>query len=264
MLAGIRQTTAGLLLTAFFLLKGYKLPDKIVLSRLFVIGVMMLCLSNGLITWAMQYIPSGLCAIIVATVPIWITIFSYFLVERSRLSVLLLVGMLVGFLGVGGIFYDYLASLMNPEFRLGIILTLIACVSWALGSVLTTRWALKVNFLYGAGFQMLFSGIVMVITALLMGHPFPSSGEGIELWGSLLYLIFIGSILGYSAYVFVLNNLPPSLASVYAYINPIVAVLLGWLILKEHINWITAISSLVTLIGVYIVKLAVNRNKQVA
>jgi drug/metabolite transporter (DMT)-like permease len=104
----------------------------------------------------------------------------------------------------------------------------------------------------------------MVITALLMGHSFPSSGEGIELWGSLLYLIFIGSILGYSAYVFVLNNLPPSLASVYAYINPIVAVLLGWLILKEHINWITVISSLVTLTGVYIVKLAVNRNKQVA
>jgi len=264
MLAGLRQSTAGILLTAFFLLKGYKLPDKIVLSRLFVIGVMMLCLSNGLITWAMQYIPSGLCAIIVATVPIWITIFSYFLVEKSRLSLLLLAGMLIGFLGVGGIFYDYLASLMNPEFRLGIILTLIACVSWALGSVLTTRWALKVNFLYGAGFQMLFSGIVMVITALLMGHPFPSGGEGIELWGSLLYLIFIGSILGYSAYVFVLNSLPPSLASVYAYINPIVAVVLGWLVLKEHINWITVISSLVTLTGVYIVKLAVSRNKQIA
>jgi drug/metabolite transporter (DMT)-like permease len=261
MLAGLRQTIAGTILTAFFLLKGYKLPDKIILSRLFIIGVMMLCLSNGLITWAMQYIPSGLCAIIVATVPIWITIFSYFLVERSRLSVLLLAGMLIGFLGVGGIFYDYLASLMNPDFRLGIILTLIACISWALGSVLTTRWALKVNFLYGAGFQMLFSGIVMVITALLMGHSFPTSGDGIELWGSLLYLIFIGSILGYSAYVFVLNTLPPSLASVYAYINPIVAVLLGWLILKEHINWITGVSSMVTLAGVYIVKLAVNRNK---
>jgi drug/metabolite transporter (DMT)-like permease len=261
MLAGLRQSVAGILLTGFFLLKGYKLPDKIILSRLFLIGVMMLCLSNGLITWAMQYIPSGLCAIIVATVPIWITIFSYFLVAGNRLSVLLIAGMFIGFLGVGGIFYDYLPSLMNPDFRLGIILTLIACVSWGLGSVLTTRWALKVNFLYGAGFQMLFSGIVMVITAMLMGKPFPDAGNGIELWGSLLYLIFIGSILGYSAYVFVLNNLPPSLASVYAYINPIVAVLLGWLILKEHLNWITCISCLVTLGGVYIVKYAVSRNK---
>lgn len=250
MLAGLRQTMAGMLLTAFFLLKGYKLPDKMVLSRLFVIGVVMLCFSNGLLTWAMQYIPSGLGAIIAATVPIWITIFSYFLVQRNRFSVLLIAGMLIGFIGVGGIFYDYLSSLVNPDFQFGILLSLIACICWALGSVLTARWALKVNFLYGAGFQMLFSGIVMICTAFLMGETIHLSGFNGELWGSLLYLIFAGSILSYSAYVFVLNNLPPSLASVYAYINPIVAVLLGWLILKEHLNWITAISCLVTLVGV--------------
>jgi drug/metabolite transporter (DMT)-like permease len=262
MLAGLRQTTAGILLTAFFLLKGYQLPEKKVLSRLFVIGVMMLALSNGLITWALQYLPSGLCAIIVATVPIWITIFSYFLVKRNAFSVLLITGMLVGLAGVVGIFYDYLGDLTNPSFRFGIILTLIACVSWALGSVLTARWALKVNFLYGAGFQMLFSGIVMIITATLMGQSLPASGFNIELWGSLLYLILIGSILGYSSYVFVLNNLPPSLASVYAYINPIVAVLLGWLILKEHLNWITGISCLITIGGVYIVNMAVSKTKK--
>jgi len=262
MLAGIRQTIAGMLLTSFFLLKGYKFPEKFVLSRLFVIGVMMLCLSNGLITWAMQYIPSGLCAIIVATVPIWITIFSYFLVQRTKFTIMLIAGMLIGLLGVGGIFYDYLSSLTNPDFRLGIFLTLIACISWAIGSVLTARWALKINFLYGAGFQMLFSGIVMTIVATMMGQSLPLDGFNIELWGSLLYLIFIGSILGYSSYVFVLNNLPPSLASVYAYINPIVAVLLGWLILQEHLNWVTGLSCLVTLGGVYMVNRAVNKNKQ--
>jgi drug/metabolite transporter (DMT)-like permease len=262
MLAGIRQTIAGILLTSFFLLRGYKFPEKVVLSRLFVIGVMMLCLSNGLITWAMQYIPSGLCAIIVATVPIWITIFSYFLVQRTKFTIMLVTGMLIGLLGVGGIFYDYLGSLTNPEFRFGIFLTLVACISWAIGSVLTARWALKVNFLYGAGFQMLFSGIVMMIVATMMGQSLPLGGFNIELWGSLLYLIFIGSILGYSSYVFVLNNLPPSLASVYAYINPIVAVLLGWLILQEHLNWVTGISCMVTLGGVYMVNRAVNKNKQ--
>ncbi|MVT08248.1 EamA family transporter [Chitinophaga tropicalis] len=262
MLAGVRQTIAGILLTSFFLLKGYKLPDKIILSRLFIIGVMMLCLSNGLLTWALQYIPSGLCAIIVATVPIWITFFSYFLVQRNRFSLLLIAGMAIGLLGVGGIFYDYLANMMNPEFRFGIFLSLIACISWALGSVLTARWALKVNFLYGAGFQMLFSGIVMVIAAVFMGQSFPAAALNLELWGSLLYLILFGSILGYSAYVFVLNNLPPSLASVYAYINPIVAVLLGWLILKEHLNWTTGIFCMVTLAGVFIVNRAVIINKR--
>lgn len=264
MLAGIRQSVAGLLLTSFFLLRGYKFPEKIILSRLFVIGVMMLCLSNGLITWAMQYIPSGLCAIIVATVPIWITIFSYFLVQRTKFTILLVTGMLVGLLGVGGIFYDYLSSLTNPDFRFGILLTLIACISWAIGSVLTARWALKINFLYGAGFQMLFSGVVMTVVATLMGQSLPLDGFNIELWGSLVYLIFIGSILGYSSYVFVLNNLPPSLASVYAYINPIVAVLLGWLILQEHLNWVTGVSCLITLGGVYMVNRAARGGKKEA
>lgn len=262
MLAGIRQTAAGIILITYFLLKGYRLPDKIVLSRLFVIGIMMLCLSNGLLTWAMQYIPSGLCAIVVATVPIWITIFSYFMVKRTRLTPLLIIGMLIGLSGVGGIFYNYLSSLTDPEFRLGILLSVIACISWAIGSVLTARWALKVNFLYGAGFQMFFSGIVMLITVSIMGYSITASTMNLELWESLLYLIFVGSIVGYSSYVFALNNLPTSLASVYAYINPIVAVTLGWLILKEQLNWTTALSCLVTLTGVYLVNVSVNRNKK--
>ena len=223
MLAGLRQTSAGLILTAFFLLKGYKLPQLPVLSRLFVIGVIMLCGSNGLMTWAMQYIPSGLGAIIAATVPIWVTIFSFFLVQRTRISWQLVTGMIIGLLGIGGIFYDNLAHLMEPEYRFGVLLITAACVFWALGSVLTAKWALGINYLYGAGYQMLFSGIVMLVIAGLMGQHLNVGSFTGELWGSLLYLVFIGSLLSYSAYVFALNNLPPSLVSVYAYINPIVA-----------------------------------------
>ena len=108
---------------------------------------------------------------------------------------------------------------------------------------------------------MLFSGIVMLVITLVTGEFRHAEFTG-ELWGSLLYLIFFGSILGYSAYVYTLNNLPPSLASVYAYINPIVAVLLGWMILNEQLNWITALSCLVTLTGVYMVNTAVNKSKE--
>ncbi|HEU4555136.1 MAG TPA: EamA family transporter [Chitinophaga sp.] len=261
MLSGIRQGAAGMLLVGFFLLKGYKLPGKAVLSRLFMIGMLMLVGANGLLTWALQYIPSGLGAIIAATVPIWMTIFSFFLVQqKSRVSPLLVAGMLIGFIGVAGIFSDYLADLVNPDFRFGIMLVLISCLSWSMGSVLTAKWALEVNYLYGAGFEMLFSGITMLVISFITGEFHRAEFTG-ELWGSLLYLIFFGSILGYSAYVYTLNNLPPSLASVYAYINPIVAVLLGWLILNEQLNWITALSCLVTLLGVYMVNTAVNKNK---
>lgn len=261
MLAGLRQTAAGVILTAFFLIKGYKLPQVPVLSRLFVIGVIMLCGSNGLMTWAMQYIPSGLGAIIAATVPIWITIFSFFLVQKTRISYQLVIGMLIGLAGIGGIFYNNLAHLMEPEYRFGVMLITLACVFWALGSVLTAKWALGINYLYGAGFQMLFSGLVMLVIAALMGQHLTVASFTGELWGSLLYLIFIGSLLSYSAYVFALNNLPPSLVAIYAYINPIVAVILGWLILSESLNWVMGVSCMVTLFGVYLVNNAFNKNK---
>ncbi|WP_341835572.1 EamA family transporter [Chitinophaga pollutisoli] len=261
MLAGLRQTGAGIILVAFFLLRGYKLPQVPVLSRLFVIGTIMLCGSNGLMTWAMQYIPSGLGAIIAATVPIWITIFSFFLVQKTKITWQLIAGMLIGLLGIGGIFYDNLAQLMNEEYRFGVMLITLACVFWALGSVLTAKWALGINYLYGAGFQMLFSGVVMLVIAGLMGQHLHFSSFTGELWGSLLYLIFIGSLLSYSAYVFALNNLPPSLVSVYAYINPIVAVILGWLILQEKLNWLMGLSCMVTLLGVFIVNKAFNKQK---
>ncbi|UYQ94387.1 EamA family transporter [Chitinophaga horti] len=260
-LAGIRQTAAGLLLTCFFLLRGYKIPDRSTLNKLFVIGTLMLCGSNGLMTWAMRYVPSGLGAIIGATVPIWITIFSFYLVARNKFSLKLILGILLGFVGVAGIFYDYLAELMKPEFRFGIILIMVACVFWALGSVLTAKWALDINPLFGAGFQMVFSGIEMLLISLMMGEHFAAASFTAELWGSLLYLIFFGSIIGYSSYIFALNRLPPSQVSVYAYINPVVALLLGWVWFRERLNWNMAIFSLVILVGVYLVNSSFNKVK---
>lgn len=209
LLAGIRQAAAGLLITGFFLLKGYKLPQKAVMSKLFVIGTLMLCGGNGMLTWALKYIPSGLGAIIAATIPIWITITSYFLVQRTRISTQLILGMILGFGGVAGIFYNYLSSLMNPDFQFGIVIGFTSCLFWALGSVLTAKWALEVNYLYGAGFQMFFSGIIMLIVAVLfMGQRVDASNFTAELWESLLYLVLVGSVFSYSAYVFALNNLP--------------------------------------------------------
>ncbi|MGX5820649.1 EamA family transporter [Chitinophaga lutea] len=263
LLAGLRQSAAGFLLVGYFMLfKGFKLPEAPVLSRLFVIGVLMLCGSNGLMTWAMQYIPSGMGAILAATVPIWITIFSYFLVQKTKITVQLVLGMVIGLAGIGGIFYDHIRELMDPQYRFGVLLIIAACVFWALGSVLTAKWALGVNYLYGAGFQMLFSGVVMLLIAIVTGQHLHASSFTGELWGSLLYLIFVGSLISYSAYVFALNNLPPSLVSIYAYINPVVAVILGWLILSEKLNWVIGVSCLVTLLGVYLVNNAFNKHKR--
>lgn len=261
MLSGVRMAVAGALLTGFFLLRGEKIPGKPVLGRLFIIGLIMLFGSNGLLTWSMAYIPSGLGAIIAATVPIWVTIFSFFLVKRVKLAPMLIAGMVLGFLGVAGIFYSYINDLLNPQFRFGILLCCASCMFWALGSVLMARWALKINYLYGAGWQMLLSGVVMVLTCVCTGIYRPHDGLTIDLWESLLYLIFIGSVLTYSAYVFALNNLPPSLASVYAYINPIVAVILGWMILDESFTWLMGLCGAVTIGGVFLVNRSFAKQK---
>jgi drug/metabolite transporter (DMT)-like permease len=261
-LAGIRQLMAGVLLIGFFLLRGYRLPEKMVLSKLFVIGALMLCGGNGLLTWAVKYIPSGLAAIIAATIPIWITIASYFLVQRTRFSWQLIAGMIIGFAGVAGIFYNYLSSLFNPQFQFGILIAFGSCIFWSLGSILTAKWALNVNYLFGAGFQMLFSGVIMVgIATLALGEEIHVATFTLELWESLLYLILVGSVFAYSAYVFALNNLPPAQAAIYAYINPIVAVFLGWMILHERLTWLMGFCSLVTIGGVYLVNNAISKQR---
>ncbi|MBV7529806.1 EamA family transporter [Chitinophaga sp. sic0106] len=263
-LSGLRQGTAGFILVSIFLLRGNAIPNRAVLGKLFMISLLMLVGSNGLMTWSMKYIPSGLGAIISATVPIWITLFSFILVQRTRLSTQLCAGLFLGFAGVAAIFYNYLPSMMNPDFRFGILLCVFASLCWALGSVLTAKWALDINFLYGAGYQMLFSGgVMLLVSTLIMGEPLHFASFPAELWESLLYLILFGSLLAYGAYVYVLNNMPTSLASVYAYINPIVAVLLGWIWLKESLTWMMGIGTLITLAGVYLVNGAVAKNKQV-
>ncbi|PUZ30129.1 Permease of the drug/metabolite transporter (DMT) superfamily [Chitinophaga costaii] len=261
MLSGVRMAIAGALLTGYFLLRGEKLPNKGLLGRIFIIGLLMLFGSNGMLTWSLAYIPSGLGAIMAATVPMWVTLFSLLLVKRVRLAPMLIIGLVAGLMGVVGIFFNYLPQLLNPDFRFGIFLSFISCLCWALGSVLTAKWALPINYLYGAGLQMLLGGVVMVITCVCTGIYRPHNGLTIDLWESLLYLIFIGSVLTYSAYVFALNNLPPSLAAVYAYINPIVAVLLGWVILDETFTWLMGVCGLVTIGGVYLVNRSFSKAK---
>jgi len=252
-LAGLRQAIAGLLLAGYFVLRGHRLPDLKTLGKLFVIGVLMFVFSNGFVSIACQYVPSGLVAIIAATVPIWISLLGFFFLKEKKVSALLILGLLLGFVGIVGIFYDYVDDLLVPEFRLGILLAFIACLSWASGSIYFIRAHLKVNLLFGAGLQMLFAGIVMMGLSEFTSQPVTISHLPADYWWSLIYLITVGSVIGYSAYAYTLKKLPASLVSVYAYVNPIVAVILGWIFLHEKFDVITAISCTVTLLGVFIV-----------
>jgi drug/metabolite transporter (DMT)-like permease len=260
-LSGMRQFSSGLILVSFFLLKGYKLPDAASMKRISIQGILLLCIANGLLTWSLEYISGGLAAIIAALIPLFISLFSIWLLKYAKFTRWMIVGLIVGFAGVVIIFYDYLHYLTNKSFAFGVVLALLSTVTWAFGTVYSSKKAVGVDILFNVGLQMLIAGIVLLIVCLVSGRYVNLAAAGSASWYSLIYLILFGSLIAYSAYVFAISKLPPTLVSVYAYINPVVAVGLGWLLLHEKMNSNMVLGTLVTLGGVYLVNREFKKQK---
>lgn len=251
--AGIRQFLSGLILVSFFLLKGYKLPGWNELKKISIQGLFLLCIANGLLTWAVEYISGGLAAIIAALVPLFIAVFSIWLSKRARISRAMIIGLVVGFAGVITIFYDYIGQMQNRSFLIGVVMAVLSVVSWSFGTVYAANHKSKIGILFAVGLQMLIAGIVMLIICGFTGKYVNLANAGSTSFWVLAYLIVFGSLLAYSAYVFAVNKLPATQVSIYAYINPVVAVVAGWLLLAEKMNMVMVLGMLITLGGVYIV-----------
>jgi drug/metabolite transporter (DMT)-like permease len=251
--AGVRQFLSGLILVLFFLARGARLPSWPELRRISVQGILLLCIANGLLTWAMEYISGGLAAIIVALVPIFVAIFSILFSHMGRVTARMVAGLVIGFAGVLIIFSDYFGEMQAPGFVLGIVLSLVSVLSWSLGTVYSAKQKSTISILFNVGLQMLIAGIIMLAVCGITGKYVNLANESQDAWMALLYLIVFGSLVAYSAYVFAISKLPPTLVSIYAYINPVVAVGLGWLLLAEKMNLVMLMGMVVTLGGVYIV-----------
>lgn len=260
-LAGIRQFASGVIMVGYFLARGYKLPDLQSLKAISIQGIFLLCIANGMLTWSLEFISGGLAAIIAALVPLMITIFSIWLLKHAKFTKWMVAGLLIGFLGVVVIFYDYLNQLANRSFLFGVVLALLATVSWAFGSVYNSQKKLKVDVLFNVGLQMLIAGFVTLVICLISGKYVNPATAGLSTLYALSYLIVFGSLIAYSAYVFAITKLPPAQVSVYAYINPIVAVLLGWMMLNEKMNLNMILGTLITLLGVYVVNREFKKQK---
>ena len=252
-MAGVRQFVSGLLLVAFFLAKGYKIPEWKVIKQISIQGIFLLCIANGLLTWAMEYISGGLAAIIVALVPLFIALFSVWLSKCAKITRWMLVGLVIGFAGVLTIFSDYMGEMKSESFVFGVVLALISVLSWSFGTVYTSRQKPMIDILFGVGLQMLIAGIIMLIVCGITGKYVNLADAGQNSWIALIYLIVFGSLIAYSAFVFAISKLPPTLVSIYAYINPVVAVGLGWLFLSEKMNAVMLLGMLITLSGVFLV-----------
>ncbi len=259
--AGVRQFSSGLIMVGFFLLRGYQLPTLSDLKKISIQGLFLLCFANGMLTWSLEYISSGLAAIIAALVPLFVTLFSIWLTKTAKITRWMIVGLLLGFAGVVTIFYDYIGQSDNKNFIIGIIMAILSTISWSFGTVYTSGQKLSIGTMFGVGFQMLIAGIVMLLICFASGKYVNLAGTGQESWYALLYLILFGSILAYSAYMFAIKKLPATQASMYAYINPIVAILCGWLLLRERTNVHMITGALVTLGGVYLVNYEFKKQK---
>ncbi len=251
--SGIRQFLSGLILVSYFLIRGYRLPGWAIMKKITIQSIFLLCIANGLLTWSVEYISGGLAAIIAALVPLFIALFTVWLSKCARVSKWMVVGLITGFAGILIIFYDYLAQMQDRAFLLGVVLAVVSTLSWSFGTVYSSKQKPPIDVLFNVGLQMLIAGIMVLIACAITGKYVSLASIQQDSWLVLLYLIVFGSLVAYTAYVFVITKLPPTQVSVYAYINPIVAVLLGWLLLSEKMNVHMILGTIVTLGGIYLV-----------
>jgi drug/metabolite transporter (DMT)-like permease len=254
LLGGLRFFTAGLLLCLFVRLRGHRLPPVKEWPRQAALGALLLGVGNGGVVWSELWIPSGIAAVNVAALPFWMT-GTEAVMRGERVALRVLVGLAVGFSGIVLLIGPslFVADVSGARFGLGILLVQIACLAWAVGSSWSKRTPSVTNVVAAAALQQLFAGLMLTGVGTLLGE-----------WNQLsftprtaaaqLYLIAFGSLIAYSAYLYTLEQLPMSTVSLYAYINPIIAVLLGGIFAGEPLTPRIAAAAAIVLSGVTIVR----------
>jgi drug/metabolite transporter (DMT)-like permease len=252
MMAGIRFTVAGIVLYSFLRLRHAPSPTRSQWLGAALVGILLIGFGNGCVSFAEQWVASGLAAVAMSTVPLWAAFFFGFLGRWPKRWEWL--GLALGFVGVVLLNFEH-GIWASPT---GAIMLLLAPLGWALGSALSSRVSLPDGLMASAA-QMLVGGVILLATSLLTGerlHSMPT-------WNSLAalsYLIIFGSLIAYSAYGYLLRRVRPALATSYAYVNPVVAVGLGIGLAGEHITLLGIGAMLVILAGVGLVALGRSRN----
>lgn len=252
LLAAMRFFTAGSVLYAWMRLKGIPTPNRRQWLSAFVLGTIIFLFDYGCLFWAEQIIPSGLTAVVLATIPVFITLLEIIILRTQRLTVRLAVALLVGICGVG--------VLMNHSFSLGeapidprgAAALLFAAFSWSIATILTRKLPLPESKAMSAATQMFIGGVELAIFAALRGEfsGFHAQAVSFQAWFSLFYLITAGSIIGFTAYVWLLEYESPTKVGTYAYVNPVVAVIVGYFVGGESVGVRTLLGTLLVLASV--------------
>lgn len=251
--AGVRFIIAGLLVLAYAYWRGLKLPTtKSDWYKCAVVGILLLVGGNGLVSWSEQWVESNQAALIIATTALWFAGLGTLGSSGDRLGWWALLGLLAGFIGVGLLVSDGLELERAPWYAYAGLL--LAAFVWALGSVYSKRRPAAVAPLISATVQMLVAGVVMTLIGLANGELARWNWEPRGLW-ALAYLIVFGSCLAYAVFFWLVHEVTPAQLGTYAYVNPAVAVLLGWWFLDERLSGLQMLGTAVILASVVLVTL---------
>lgn len=258
--AGIRFLLAGLIVLVFAMIKKYEFPKSFNdCVRASIPGILMLMISNGLVMWAAQWVESGITSILVSTAPLFVTLLEHILFRQDRKSITEWICIILGFFGTVMVIVS--GSGIGSIDIFGGVLILSASVFWALGSIYSKKVKYSGHIASHIGLQMLVSGIGLTVFGFVIGE-----GSKVQINNNavlaMAYLVIFGSAIAYSANIYVLSKWPASIASTSSYINPIVAVILGALILNEMINLKMIIFMIITIGSVVALHLKKNLIQQ--
>ena len=255
LVGGLRVTAAGAVLAIVLRARGERLPRPAHWPALALLGALMIAVGNGLVVWAEQWVPSGIAAVVIASSPFWMATTEALIPGGERFSRRTLAGMTIGFSGILLLVWPDLTAggAFGRQFAFGMIALQLAEIGWSLGTSYSKRQARHDNALAASALQMLFGGMLMLIVATIAGEwkdlAFTRRTIAAE-----IYLIVFGSFAGYSAYIYALKHLPVSTVSLYAYVNPLIAVVLGTLLLDEPLDARIGAASALVLIGIGVVR----------
>ena len=249
LLAAIRFFTAGLVLFLWSLARGEQSPTARQWKSISLIAILIFVIDYGLLFWAEQRVPSGMAAVVTAIIPALMTISEILILKTQKLTIRLAASLFIGLLGVAILMSRTLnfgfAKIGAPIDAPGAIALIIASIGWAIASSLLRKLPLPASKVVSSASQMLAGGFFLFITAAALGefHNFHPQNVSRQAWLSLLYLIIFGSIIAFTAYVWLIHHESPTKVSTYAYVNPVVAVLLGYFLAHEPLGLRTILGS---------------------
>lgn len=258
LMGGLRFVISGALLYAWSRYRGAERPSRLHWRNAFIAGGFLLVGGNGAVVWAEQFVPSGLTALLVSILPFWLVIIEWVRPPQRRPAAAVLIGLIIGFIGIVVLVGPGNLGGRGDVRPIGAVVLILGSLSWAIGSFFSRDADLPQSGLLTTGMEMLGGGVLMLVVGTLsgevshfdIGHVSAASAIG------LLYLVTFGSLLGFTSYIWLLDKVSPARLGTYAYVNPIVAVVLGWAIASERLSFRTAVAAAIVICAVALITTA--------